>query len=125
MNAGYHDVVVEGTLCADRYGGMLAQLRADHRGPTDGYYLDVPFAETLARRATEPIAGDVNERQLRGWRRPRDLLPGSIETVIGADSALHETVDRIALRTISPAGPRGVVRAGSFAGEAPAHEGNE
>lgn len=55
MNAGYHDVVVEGTLYADRYGDMLAQSRADHRGPTHGYYLDVPFAETLARHATEPM----------------------------------------------------------------------
>jgi hypothetical protein len=34
---------------------MLAQSRADHRGPTHGYYLDVPFAETLARHATEPM----------------------------------------------------------------------
>jgi predicted RNA-binding protein associated with RNAse of E/G family len=25
---------------------MLAQLRGDHRGPTHGYYLDVPFGET-------------------------------------------------------------------------------
>jgi hypothetical protein len=24
-----------------------------------------------------------------------DLLPGALETVIGADSTLHETVDRI------------------------------
>jgi hypothetical protein len=32
---------------------------------------------------------------LRDWYRPRDLLPGDVETVIGADSALHETIDRI------------------------------
>lgn len=29
----------------------------------------------------------------------RDLLAGGIESVIGADSALHETVDRIMLDT--------------------------
>jgi predicted kinase len=98
LDAGYH-VVVEGILYADRYGDMLAQLRADHRGPTHGYYLDVPFAETLARHATKPIADDVNETQLRDWYRPRDLLPGGTETVIGADSALHGTVDRIMLET--------------------------
>ncbi|GAA2332420.1 hypothetical protein SVIO_003350 [Streptomyces violaceusniger] len=78
---------------------MLAQLRDDHRGPTHGYYLDVPFGETLARHATKPIADDVNEAQLRDRYRPRDLLPGGIETVIGADSALQETVDRIMLDT--------------------------
>ncbi|KPC66510.1 AAA family ATPase [Streptomyces chattanoogensis] len=98
LDAGYH-VVVEGILDAGRYGDMLARLRADHRGPTHGYYLDVPFGETLARHATKPIADDVNERQLRDWYRPRDLLPDGIETVIGADSALHETIDRIMLDT--------------------------
>ncbi|MFE7766843.1 AAA family ATPase [Streptomyces sp. NPDC057438] len=94
LDAGFH-VVVEGILYADRYGDMLAQLRADHRGPTHGYYLDVPFGETLARHATKSIADDVNEAQLRDWYRERDLLPGGIETVISTDSALHETVDRI------------------------------
>ncbi|MFF3966395.1 kinase [Streptomyces griseorubiginosus] len=94
LDAGFH-VVVEGILYADRYGDMLAQLRADHRGPTHGYYLDVPFGETLARHATKPIADEVNVAQLRDWYRERDLLPGGIETVIGADTALHETVDRI------------------------------
>ncbi|MFI1415618.1 kinase [Streptomyces sp. NPDC020707] len=94
LDAGYH-VVLEGILYADHYGDMLAQLRTDHRGPTHGYYLDVPFGETLTRHASKPIADDIDERQLRDWYRERDLLPGGIETVIGADSALHETVDRI------------------------------
>ncbi|MFC8764788.1 kinase [Streptomyces sp. NPDC057193] len=98
LDTGYH-VVVEGILYADHYGGMLAQLRADHRGRTHGYYLDVPFDETLARHATKPIADDVNEAQLRDWYRPRDLLPDGIETVIGADSPLHETIDRIMRET--------------------------
>ncbi|MDO0938907.1 AAA family ATPase [Streptomyces sp. DG2A-72] len=98
LDAGYH-VVVEGILYADRYGDMLAQLRRDHRGPTHAYYLDVPFAETLARHATKPFANDVNETQLRDWYRPLDLLPGGIETVVGADSTLAATVDRIMLDT--------------------------
>ncbi|MER6693506.1 AAA family ATPase [Streptomyces minutiscleroticus] len=98
LDAGFH-VVVEGILYADRYGAMLARLRADHRGATRNYYLDVPFDETLARHATKPIADDVTETQLREWYRPRDLLPGGIETVIGADSTLHETVERILLDT--------------------------
>ncbi|SOE24982.1 hypothetical protein SAMN05442782_1663 [Streptomyces sp. OK228] len=51
LAAGYH-VVVEGIVYADRYGDMLARLCADHCGPTHGYYLDVPFAETVARHAS-------------------------------------------------------------------------
>ncbi|MFE7031918.1 kinase [Streptomyces sp. NPDC057621] len=94
LDTGYH-VVLEGILYADHCSDMLAQLRTDHRGPTHGYYLDVPFGETLARHATKPIADDVDERQLRDWYREHDLLPGGIETIIGADSALHETVDHI------------------------------
>ncbi len=94
LDAGYH-VVLEGILYADRYGQMLQQLRADHRGHTHCYYLDVPFPETLARHATKTIASEVGESQLREWYRPLDLLPGSIETVIDADSVLADTVDRI------------------------------
>ncbi|MGJ5755969.1 P-loop NTPase family protein [Streptomyces puniciscabiei] len=94
LDACYH-VIVEGILYADRYGDMLARLRADHRGPTHGYYLDVPFEESLARHATKPIAGHVGEADLRDWYRQRDLLPGGVETVIGADSTLLETVERI------------------------------
>ncbi|MER7178882.1 AAA family ATPase [Streptomyces hyaluromycini] len=85
LDAGFH-VVVAGILYADHYGDMLTELRADHRGPTHGYYLDVPFGETLTRHAAKPIADDVSETQLRDWYRPRDLLPGDAETVIGADS---------------------------------------
>jgi len=98
LDPGYH-VVVEGILYADRYGEMLAQLCADHRGPSHGFYLDVPFDETVVRHATKPIADDVDEMQLREWYRPRDFLPGGIETVIGGDSTLRETVDRIMLDT--------------------------
>lgn len=94
LDAGYH-VVLEGLLYADHYGAMLARLRADHRGPTHAYYLDVPFAETLVRHATKPIAHDVGEADLRDWYRPLDLLPGGAETVIGADSALADTVGRV------------------------------
>ncbi|MFJ5264855.1 AAA family ATPase [Streptomyces sp. NPDC088387] len=94
LDAGYH-VVIEGILYADHYGAVLTRLRADHRGPTHGYYLDVPFEETLLRHATKPIAEDVDETRLREWYRPRDLLPDGSETVIDAGSALHETVDRI------------------------------
>jgi hypothetical protein len=98
LDAGYH-VVVEGILYADRYGEMLTRLRADHRGPTHAYYLHVPFEQTLVRHATKPIANEVGEPQLRDWYRELDLLPGGVETVIGADSTLRETVERIMLDT--------------------------
>ncbi|MCX4238962.1 kinase [Streptomyces sp. A15ISP2-DRY2] len=96
LDAGYH-VVVEGILYADHYGDMLAKLRTDHRGPTHGYYLHVPFEQSLARHATKPIASEVGEPQLREWYRELDLLPGAAETVIGADSTLEETLDHIML----------------------------
>jgi hypothetical protein len=98
LDAGYH-VVVEGLLYADRYGEMLARLRADHRGPTHAYYLHVPFEQTLLRHATKPIANELGEAELRDWYRELDLLPGGTETVIGPDSTLGETVDRIMLDT--------------------------
>ncbi|UXY40022.1 kinase [Streptomyces albidocamelliae] len=98
LEAGYH-VVVEGILSADRYGEMLARLRADHRGPTHGYYLDVPLDETLARHAGKPIADEVDAALLREWYRPRDVLPGGVETVIGADSTLTATIDRVMTET--------------------------
>lgn len=59
----------------------------------------MPFEQTLARHATKPIANEVGEPQLRDWYRSLDLLPGGIETVIGADSTRTETVDRIMLDT--------------------------
>lgn len=94
LDAGYH-VVLEGILYAAHYADMLQRLIADHRGRTCCYYLDVPFGATLARHATKPIADEVGESQLREWYRPLDLLPGGIEDVIAADSALRDTVDRI------------------------------
>lgn len=98
LDAGYH-VVVEGILRADHYGAMLARLHTDHRGPTHGYYLDIPLQETLARHATKPQADEYGERELRDWYRPLDLLPDGNETIIGADSALEVTVDRVMLDT--------------------------
>ncbi|GAB2859395.1 kinase [Streptomyces deserti] len=98
LDAGYH-VVVEGILYAGHYGDTLARLRADHRGRTYGYYLDVPFEETLARHTTKPQADEYGEAELRDWYRPLDLLPGGAETVIGPGSSLTEAVDRIVRET--------------------------
>nr|WP_269856931.1 AAA family ATPase [Streptomyces sp. RPT161] len=94
LDAGYH-VLLEGILYAAHYGEMLGQLAQDHRGHTHHYYLDIPFAETLRRHTTKPQRDEYGEAEMRAWYRSRDLLPGGMETVIGADSTLDETVDRI------------------------------
>ncbi|MEU9052589.1 AAA family ATPase [Streptomyces sp. NPDC048384] len=101
LSAGFH-TVVEGILYADRYGPMLKDLVHDHRGTTRCYYLDVPLQETLVRHATKPdpaLLAQVTDQHLRDWYRERDLLPDGIETVIGAGSSLHATVDRIMRET--------------------------
>ncbi|MGW3183188.1 AAA family ATPase [Kitasatospora sp. NPDC001119] len=101
LDAGYH-VVIEGILYADHYGDMLTGLVGDHRGVSRCYYLDVPFGETLARHASKADAeylAQVTERELRDWYREHDLLPGGFETVIGSDSRLHDTVDRMMRET--------------------------
>lgn len=98
LDAGYH-VVLEGILYADRYGPMIRRLAMDHRGPTHHYYLDIAFDETLRRHATKPLADELGEPELRSWYRPRDVLPGGVESVIGADSSLTRTIDRIMTET--------------------------
>ncbi|QEV04511.1 AAA family ATPase [Streptomyces prasinus] len=97
LDHGFH-VVVEGILYADRYGSMLQDLVGAHCGVSRCYYLDVPYAETARRHATKADAEylqQVTPDHLSDWYRERDLLVGGIETVIGADSTLDETVQRI------------------------------
>ncbi|MFJ3994016.1 AAA family ATPase [Streptomyces sp. NPDC090032] len=101
LDAGYH-VVVEGILYADRYSDMLAGLVGDHRGVSRCYYLDIPIEETLARHASKADAeylAEVTDQHLWQWYRQRDLLPGGLETVIGPDSGLQATVERIMTET--------------------------
>ena len=74
---------------------MLSALMASHAQLARAYYLDVPWAETLRRHATKPQAAEYGEREMRGWFRERDLLPGGLERVIPAASSLDETVRRI------------------------------
>ncbi|GHF26697.1 kinase [Streptomyces griseoluteus] len=97
LDAGFH-TVVEGILYADRYATMLTDLVREHRGVSRCYYLDVPLTETVARHATKGDAAylaQVTDDHLRDWYRERDLLPGGLETVIDASSALADTVTRI------------------------------
>ncbi|MGW8526531.1 kinase [Nocardiopsis sp. NPDC055824] len=94
LDAGFH-VVVEGILYADRYGPALTRLADEHRGLSRCYYLDIPFATTLRRHATRPTAAEFGESEMRAWWRPRDLLPGGTEAVIGKHSTLRQSLDRI------------------------------
>ncbi|MFB6676482.1 kinase [Streptomyces sp. NPDC056390] len=97
LDARYH-VVVEGILYADRYGDMIAGLVGAHRGVSRCYYLDISIEETLVRHASKAdheYLAQVTEQHLRDWYRERDVLPGGLESVIGADSRLDATVARI------------------------------
>lgn len=94
LDRGYH-VLLEGILDSGRYGAMIEALAADHPGPTLGYYLDIPFAETLRRHATKPNAHEFGEPEMARWYRERDLLPGIGETVMGPEHGLEAAVLRI------------------------------
>ncbi|KIH97615.1 kinase [Streptomonospora alba] len=94
LDHGYH-VIVEGILYAARYGVMLRQLRADHRGVTGCYYLDVGFEESLKRHASRPQAAEFGEAEMRSWFTPEDLVTGLDETVLGNESTFDAVVERI------------------------------
>ena len=94
LDAGYH-VILEGILTAARYGPMLRQLAADHRGRTSFFYFDVPFAETVRRHATRPQASEFTPEDMRGWYAASGRLDVSGEQVITATSSAEASVDRI------------------------------
>jgi 8-oxo-dGTP pyrophosphatase MutT (NUDIX family) len=94
LSRGYH-TIVEGIFNAEHYGRMLTALISDHAGSAFAYFLDVPFDETLRRHATKPGVLKYGEAEMRCWYRGLDLLPGGIEQVIPADSALESTVTRL------------------------------
>ncbi|WP_405057156.1 kinase [Kribbella sp. NBC_01505] len=91
---GYH-VVLEGILNNRTYGDMLRQLVADHAGVTGAYYFQLPFDETIRRHSTRELSKVVTADQMRDWYRDIDLLGVPGEQVIGIDSTLDQTVDRI------------------------------
>ncbi|GAA2800253.1 hypothetical protein GCM10010441_26410 [Kitasatospora paracochleata] len=84
---------------------MLTRLAADHHGSSHLYYLDVDFDETVRRHATRPLATVVSPEQMAGWYRAHDLLPSGLEHVIGQQSTLDATVERILTDTaLTPPG---------------------
>ena len=94
LSCGYH-TIVEGIFNADHYAAMLTTLISDHPGRAFAYFLDVPFPETLRRHATKTGTLNYGEAEMRQWYRGLDLLPGGIEQVIPASSALESTVTRL------------------------------
>jgi hypothetical protein len=94
LDHGYH-VIVEGILYASHYGDMLSALRADHRGVSRFYYLDVSFEETLRRHATKPQASEYGRDEMSSWYRERDFLPGCLEQVITQDVPLDAIVQQV------------------------------
>jgi predicted kinase len=94
LDHGFH-VVVEGIMYSDRYSEMLLGLCQDHVGGSHLYYIDLPLAETLRRHATKPNAEEFGEAEMTEWYLPRDLLPGDVENIIGAESTLEDSVQRI------------------------------
>ena len=94
LACGYH-TIVEGIFNADHYGAMLTALISDYPGRALAYFLDVPYPETLRRHANKTGTLKYGETEMRQWYRGLDLLPGGIEHVIPADSALEDTVTRL------------------------------
>lgn len=94
LDHGLH-TVVEGILHEEIYGALLRQLITEHRGVTRCYRYDMSFEETLRRHATKPKATEFGEPEMRQWWRDRDPLIGADEIVIGSDSPLQESVQRV------------------------------
>lgn len=94
LDAGYH-VILEGILTAARYGPMLRQLAADHRGHTTFFYFDVPFAETVRRHATRPQAEEFTPEDMHSWYAASGRLDVPGEQIIDTTSSAKASVDRI------------------------------
>lgn len=94
LDRGLH-VIVEGILYSDIYGDMLRQLIAGHEGMTRCYRYSLTLSDTLQRHATKPIAGEVNEAQLRQWWREDDRLSGIEEGLIGPEQSLAQSVSKV------------------------------
>lgn len=105
LEHGVH-VVLEGILYASHYGLMIDVLRREHAGPTFGYYFDIPYETTVERHWTKSNCADWSPEDMRDWYREKDLLPGHAERIIGPDSRVEESVQRILAETGLLSAPR-------------------
>ncbi len=102
LDAGYH-VILDGILTSARYGPMLRQLAADHRGQTTFVYFDVPFEETVRRHATRDQAREFTPDDMRGWYAASDRLDVPGEQTVTASASADDTVDRVIALFAEPA----------------------
>ncbi|WP_261663691.1 kinase [Deinococcus sp. Marseille-Q6407] len=93
LDAGYV-TVLEGILQSRHYAPMLERLHSDFGG--HWYYFDLSFEETVRRHAARPQAAEFGAEQMSQWYQERDVLPFAAEQIIGPESSLEETADRIA-----------------------------
>ncbi len=91
LGVGY-DVVLEGILAVDHYGGMLSGLVTEHAGVSVCAYLDVPFDETVRRHAARPQAAEFTPDDMAGWFDPDDRLGVTGEIVVPESSTADDTV---------------------------------
>jgi hypothetical protein len=105
LDQGVH-VVLEGILDADRYGQILTALLHDHAGDSHAYYFDIPLKATLERHWIRRNRVPWTEEDLAEWYRDGDVLPGAVEQIIGPDSSLNATVERILAETRLHDAPR-------------------
>lgn len=89
------DVVIEGILHSESYGGMLTQLRNDHVGVTCCYYYELTLDETLRRHRTKALAAKVSESDVASWYRRDDRVVDLDESVFDVDISAADALDRV------------------------------
>jgi len=94
LGRGFH-TVVEGIMPTVRYGRMLAELAREYAGSAYGYYLDIPFDETVRRHGMRDKAAAFTAEDMADWYRSTDLLEQPRETIIDETSSLAATIHRI------------------------------
>lgn len=93
LTRGY-DVIVEGTLHAEKYQDMLGQL-TEKTSEHFIYYLDVSLAESVRRHQTRSIAHKFGEEKLREWYKGQDRLGFETEKIIPETNSLADTIETI------------------------------
>ncbi|ALE92798.1 hypothetical protein AOC05_11665 [Arthrobacter alpinus] len=89
-------VIMDGIFNASKYGEAFRRLRDGHPGPSWFYAYDLTLEETVHRHQSRPRkAAHFGEKQMGGWYRGWDPLPGIHEQRILAADSLEATVARI------------------------------
>lgn len=89
-----YDVIIEGILVRERYGGMLRELM-DHFEDKYVYYFDIPFAETLSRHSLKHNSHEFGEKEMREWWLENDILKTENEKIINEKLSEEEIVSLI------------------------------